>query len=619
MAGGEAAGGAGDELDLAEPPPRQHGIAHVLIDSPLPQLDHLFDYRVPDELIGQVRAGMRVRVPLRVAGRIADGYIVDTSATTDVPGPLSAIEALVSTQRVLTPEVFALARAVADRSVGNASDVLRLAIPKRYVREEKTWQAAESAPAFAPPEAPDLAGFGPDAAVEPGDRLALSALTGLVEVDGQWIGEWAVTLAQLAVRELAAGRSAILAAPDYRDVDQLMIALGAHARAEDVLRLDARQAPALRYRAFLAALDDRPRVLVGNRSVVYAPAYRLGLLALWNDGDSLFGEPLAPYAHARDVALLRQEQSGCALVLHAHARSIAGERLVELGWLRAAGPLRPRTPNMVLPPEDLGNPRIPRASWQAATEALRIGPVLVQVARPGSAAMDALRKGEPIAPDAGRTAHDLGRAFPGVKVLISDGERPRERVTRDPAIVIATRGAEPIADGGYSAVLLLDGERMLLRESARVAEDCLRWWSAAATLAAPGAPVHLVGVTGPIAVAMATWRQAEFAARELAGRRQLRFPPSVRIATVTGPLMLVEQATAHAEAAGASVLSTLPAEDGTVRSILRFDYGHGHAVAGALRAAIIAASSRARPRARDGGDRRPPPTLRVRMDDPDAL
>ncbi|HET8926481.1 MAG TPA: hypothetical protein VFN24_01470, partial [Microbacterium sp.] len=43
-------------------------VARVLIDSPLPQLDRLFDYRVPEALIEQARPGVRVRVPLRSAG-----------------------------------------------------------------------------------------------------------------------------------------------------------------------------------------------------------------------------------------------------------------------------------------------------------------------------------------------------------------------------------------------------------------------------------------------------------------------------------------------------------------------------------------------------------------------
>jgi primosomal protein N' (replication factor Y) len=135
---------------------------------------------------------------------------------------------------------------------------------------------------------------------------------------------------------------------------------------------------------------------------------------------------------------------------------------------------------------------------------------------------------------AGRTAEDLGRAFPGVRVVVADGERPLLTVGAEPALVIATRGAEPVAAGGYRAVLLLDGESMVARESLRVAEDCLRWWSNAAALAARRAPIVLVGVGGALASAFVTWRQADFARAELADRRALRFPPAVRVATVTG-------------------------------------------------------------------------------------
>ena len=37
-------------------------IARVLLDSPLPQLDRLFDYALPDER-GEVEPGVRVKVP----------------------------------------------------------------------------------------------------------------------------------------------------------------------------------------------------------------------------------------------------------------------------------------------------------------------------------------------------------------------------------------------------------------------------------------------------------------------------------------------------------------------------------------------------------------------------
>ncbi|BDZ46983.1 primosomal protein N' [Naasia aerilata] len=421
--------------------PEHPAVARVLLDTPLPQLDHLFDYRIPEELRASVVPGVRVRVPLRMAGRIADAYVVETAATSDVPGELSAVEALVSEQRVLTPEVYALARSVADRAAGSASDVLRLAIPKRQVRVEKAWRDGRRPPEpETRPAAVPVTGYGAELDLTPGDRVAVDGLTGVVRLGDSWVGAWAVTLAELAVREVAAGRSAILALPDYRDQDQVEAALAAVAGGAVVLRLDARQSNAERYASFLSALEDRPCIVVGNRSAVYAPVARLGLIALWNDGDSLFAEPLAPYVHARDAALVRQEQSGCSLVLLSLSRSAATQRLVELGWLRAVSPPKARTPAVVLTPDDAGSPRIPQAAWRAATEALVLGPVLLQVARPGNAALDALKAGTPMAADAGRTAHDLARAFPGVRVQISDGERPLERVTDERALIIATRG-----------------------------------------------------------------------------------------------------------------------------------------------------------------------------------
>ncbi|WP_342418196.1 primosomal protein N' family DNA-binding protein [Rathayibacter sp. VKM Ac-2630] len=52
-------------------------VARVLLDSPLPQLDRLLDYAVPESLRSDVRPGVRVRVPLRTGGRIADAFVVE--------------------------------------------------------------------------------------------------------------------------------------------------------------------------------------------------------------------------------------------------------------------------------------------------------------------------------------------------------------------------------------------------------------------------------------------------------------------------------------------------------------------------------------------------------------
>jgi primosomal protein N' (replication factor Y) len=650
-------------------------IARVLVDSPIPQLDRLFDYRVPHEMGQDLAPGIRVKVPLRSAGRIADGFVVELIEQGDYTGVLSDVESIVSTIPVLSAEIAQLARRAADRAAGSAIDIVRLAVPGRQVRVEKTWLARERSAPLPPIIAREVQGYSPDLierAVTDGERLAVDAIPLVVEVaEGTWVGRWAVTMAEAASVSIAAGKSAILAVPDYRDQEQLMAALGAVLPQERIVRLDAKQSNPDRYRGFLRCLERDALVIVGNRSVVYAPAAELGLIALWDDGDPLHSEPLAPYVHARDAALLRQEQQGCALLFLGHSRSTEVERLAEIGWLRSISPTPAVLPKVIPTANQASTDRlatqarIPSGAWREARAALETGPVLVQVARPGYsprlACVDCgqsarcLRCEGPLiqksarsvpacawcgalavdwrcsncegtrlrlvgAAGATRTAEDLGRAFPGVRIIVADGERPVLAVGAEPALIIATRGAEPIAAGGYRAVLLLDGERMVARESLRVGEDCLRWWSNAVALAARGAPSVLVGVGGALASALATWRQADYARAELADRRRLRFPPAVRVATITGSLESVAAAVGVVSAAlpvpAEDVLGPVDTIPGSVRTIVRFDYALGASVAAALRAEVIlAATSRRRNAAVKGPRPALPPNLRVRFDD----
>ncbi|WP_104192777.1 hypothetical protein [Cryobacterium sp. Y82] len=678
-------------------------VARVLIESPLPQLDHLFDYGVPAELVGEVAAGMRVKVPFRSGGRVVDAYVIElfdpravrseSARETDVAfrGALSPLDSLVSTAVVLTPAVWTLARRLADRAAGNASDIIRLAVPPRQVRVEKAWLAARvviselgnradlstTAAPTTPPAAivlatPAFVGYPTgrlDSAIMEHHRVAVAAIPELVQLaDGRTVGRWAQTLAELAVATVGTGQSAILCVPDFRDQDQVQAVLDQLAPTVPLCRVDARQPNPDRYRAFLACLEPVPRIILGNRSAVYAPAHELGLIAVWDDGDPLYTEPLSPYVNTRDAALVRQQDSDCGLVLLGHSRSVETQRLVELGYLAEVSPAADRHPR-IIPTDYQSEPdqqarvaRIPSAAWQAAREALAHGPVLVQVASPGYAPMLACQtckkaarcthcqgplglKSASAVPSCrwcgalaagwtcthctgtklrvvtlgtGRTAEELGRAFPGARVIVADGEHTIQTLGAQPALVIATRGAEPVPTGGYRAILILDGERMLARESLRVAEDCLRWWANAAALAAPGAPVLLAGVGGGLARALNSWRPDIFAASELADRRQLRFPPAVRVASVTGTAADVDAALADLGAvAGLDILGPVDTEAPLVRAVVRFGYARGDEVAHALKAAVVRnAAKRRKPKS---GSFQPAPTLKVRFDDPELI
>ncbi|MDQ1128508.1 primosomal protein N' [Microbacterium sp. SORGH_AS_0888] len=651
-------------------------VARVLIDSPLPQLDRLFDYDIPPELVDAAVPGVRVKVPLRSLGRVVDGYLVEVGEAADAERPLSALDVVVSPARVLPERLYRVARRVADRAAGSASDVLRLVIPRRMVRAEKAWAAAPApaAPEVAPETlrwAQEVLGAYPGltSALAAGERLAVDAPPRpLTLPDGTVIGAWAVLLCAAAVSTLAQGHSAVLVVPDHRDQEQLAAALAAHLPGDAVVRDDARRPAPARYAAYLRVLADAPCVVIGNRSAVYSPAARTGLVAIWNDGDPLLGEPLSPGVHARDAALVRQELEGGALLFAGHTRTTDVERLVAVGWVRDVPAVRRQSPRVVLsaPADGLAQARIPSQAFAAVREALTTGPVLVQVARPGYAPVvvcaDCRRPARCVhctgplrvrsarrlpecswcgraatgwrcghcegsglrlaSAGSERTADELGRAFPNTRVIVADADHPVTQVEGRPALVVATRGAEPLADGGYRAVLLLDGDRMLLAEDLRIGEFCLRWWSDAAALVAPGAPVHLVGVTGPVARALATWTQPAYARSELAERAPLKMPPAVRVASLEGSPASVSQAleTLRAEVPGLAPDAVIgparqPGEDPPLdRALVRFEYAQGSVVCRSLRASVVADAVRGR-RPRRGGPGRP--TLRVRVDVPD--
>jgi len=96
-------------------------VARVAVDISLAHLDRPFDYLVPARLDAEAVPGCRVRV--RFAGQLIDGYVLERMQTSEHQGRLARLERVISPEPVLTPEIFDLARAVADRYAGTLADV----------------------------------------------------------------------------------------------------------------------------------------------------------------------------------------------------------------------------------------------------------------------------------------------------------------------------------------------------------------------------------------------------------------------------------------------------------------------------------------------------------------
>ena len=369
-------------------------VARVVVDLPLPHLDRPFDYTVPASMSERANPGVRVKV--RFAGQDVDGFILERVGASDHGGRLSPLRRVVSAEQVLTPEVFRLARAVADRYAGTLSDVLRLAVPPRHAQiEGEAGNSGEDAvpspggQAEQPPEPGPWADYAAGPAFV--HRLAGGQAPRAVwtALPGQ---HWAEAIATAVAATLASGRGVLVVLPDRRDVDTLEAVLVATIGPGRHARLEADLGPAARYRAYLALLRNRVRVAVGTRAAAFAPVSDLGLAVLWEDGDDSHVEPRAPYPQAREVLVLRSEQAGAAMLLGGWSRTAEAAQLVADGWARPIEATREvrraRWPRVVVAADSGGEPaarqvRMPTAAWRAVHDGLVRGPVLVQVPRAG--------------------------------------------------------------------------------------------------------------------------------------------------------------------------------------------------------------------------------------------
>lgn len=205
-----------------------------------------------------------------------------------------------------------------------------------------------------------------------------------------------------------------------------------------------------------------------------------------------------------------------------------------------------------------------------------------------------------------RTAEELGRAFPGTAVRTSGGHEVLATVPDGPALVVCTPGAEPVAEGGYGAALLLDGWALLGRQDLRAAEETLRRWMAAAALVRParaGGRIVVGAEAGLAPVqALVRWDPAWHAERELAERRELGFPPAVRMASAEGSPDAVAAMLAELSLPlSGEVLGPVPLgePDGEgnerERALIRVPRAEGKALAAALAAAQAGRSARKEP------------------------
>jgi len=613
-------------------------VARVAIDSPLPNLDRLFDYSIPVQLQSMAVVGARVKVPFGRSKKALDGFIIEIATESDYSGKLADISELVSSVPVLPAPLYKTLKAVAERQACSLGDLLKLAVPTRSVAVEKKFVAENS-------------GY---ATFKTRNKAQLS--TSVIEPRNN---VWAKRMIDFAKRQIADGFSTILLVPDFRD--QLVLKSALEAEIVNFIDFSTDRKGSERYASFLACLRPGAHVVVGSRNSVYAPLSNLGGIFIYDDGDDNLVEPTSPYTHARDVALVRQSASGCDLTVESHYRSTEVQRLVEVGFLKDEV-TNFNTPDVAVS-EDLA--KLPTMAWQAvrvtALEEERA--VLIQVASKGMARstycfdcgvraqchschgpiwIDSantpkcrwcsannlnfkcnecsgtrLKQG---AGGASRTVTEIGKSFPGAQIIESTGDKPLLEIKPGKRIVVSTPGAEPRVEGGYGCVVILDGAHSLAKDSLRAKDIAMRNWSNAIALLANNGRAVVSGIPQQLGQRIALWQQREIASEEFANRKELDFPPALRLASIQGEKSAATEVIREIDASKYQILGPISLKsdkaDIDQRYIIKYQYSQGAALATELRAAIAKLSSGS---VRVGANGRSSRAIRVRMDDPEVI
>jgi len=510
----------------------------VRVDTGVFHLDQLYDYQIPEKLSSSIQVGVRVQLPF--GSRETEGIVVERVSTPERAGDLKSITRVLSEIPIATFQSLDLIDRIAKHYACNPWDVIRSAIPPRVASVDKTFIVDQTRQLH----------------------------KGKHSVEFQTLAPFSQTHDQLA-SIVAANRSdgsVLIIAPDEKDVDLFVKAL----QMQDLqtLKITAAMPREERYRNFLQAMHGPNSIVVGTRSAIFVPVKNLATLIVHKESSQDHYEIRSPGWNARKVALIRAEFESLKLILTGFSPSmevsqLIDERAVKYSNVKQMVNIKAFSPNE--------GALLPGRIFSEIKKALDNGPVLFIAPRKGygnallcshcrnvascdcGGRLSVSAKGKaPSCVHCGkafqswkcsfcnrdkqylagrgieRAAEEISRAFPGFPVVISAGEVIKDRVDAKPALVLATAGAQPQVEGGYSAVVILDGIRFFSHTDLRTQERARElFFETSSLISKKGIVLLVIDESHPVVSAIARWNVAPLIKRELSERSDLHLPPSV--------------------------------------------------------------------------------------------
>jgi len=134
-----------------------------------------------------------------------------------------------------------------------------------------------------------------------------------------------------------------------------------------------------------------------------------------------------------------------------------------------------------------------------------------------------------------RAAEEISRAFPNTPTLLSFGNVIKDHIENRPTLVVATPGAAPRVEGGFSALVILEGLQFFSHPDLRAQERARElFFESAAQVRRDGAVLLCIESEHPIVASVTRWNPSIMNQRELAERLEIPLPPFVSTAVLSG-------------------------------------------------------------------------------------
>jgi len=251
-------------------------------------LDRAFDYLVPDDLLGVVGLGSRVRIPLH--GRRVGGWVVSLGSSTDAPGALKSV----AKSSGLGPDagLLDLAGWASRRwGAGRLRPFLVAASPDTVVNRAATPRRSAVRAEPSSPAATRLLADGGGVLRLPPNADHLPTVLSAARLGPTLVVTPSADGAALLARRLRRASISVALVPDE-----------------------------------WAAARGGVDVVIGTRRAAWAPCPNLAAAVVLDEHDEALQEERSPTWHARDVLAERARRAGAPLILVSPCPSAVGSR-----------------------------------------------------------------------------------------------------------------------------------------------------------------------------------------------------------------------------------------------------------------------------------------------------